>query len=53
MLRSIVGKITFRSGTVNIPMCNALVLADIRSMADLVVADEEYARKQFLSKKSR
>ena len=32
---------------------NALVLADIRSMAVLVLEDEEAARKQFLSKKEQ
>ena len=32
---------------------NALILADIRSMAALVLEDEEVARKQFLSKKEQ
>ena len=32
---------------------NALILADIRSMAALVLEDEEAARKQFLSKKEQ
>ncbi|MDE6727673.1 MAG: recombinase family protein, partial [Oscillospiraceae bacterium] len=32
---------------------NALILADIRSMAVLVLEDEEAARKQFLSKKEQ
>ena len=32
---------------------NALILADIRSMAALVLEDEESARKQFLSKKEQ
>ena len=32
---------------------NAIVLADIRSMADLIVKDEESARQKFLSEKAK
>lgn len=47
------GKFYCTSHYIKMKDINALVLADIRSMADLVIADEEYARKQFLSKKEQ
>ena len=47
------GKIACRSHYIKMKDINALVLADIRSMAALVLEDEEFARKQFLSKKEQ
>lgn len=47
------GKFYCTSHYIKMKDINALVLADIRSMAELVVADEEYARQQFLSKKEK
>ena len=47
------GKFYCTSHYIKMKDINAVVLADIRSIADLVVADEDYARKQFLSKKEQ
>ena len=47
------GKLACNSHYIKMKDINALILADIRSMADLVVADEDYARKQFLLKKEQ
>ncbi|MDE6727786.1 MAG: recombinase family protein, partial [Oscillospiraceae bacterium] len=47
------GKIACRSHYIKMKDINALVLADIRSMAALALEDEEFARKQFLSKKEQ
>ena len=47
------GKFYCTSHYIKMKDINAVVLADIRSMADLVVADEDYARKQFLAKKEQ
>ena len=47
------GKIACNSHYIKMKDINALVLADIRSMAALVLEDEEFARKQFLSKKEQ
>lgn len=47
------GKFYCTSHYIKMKDINALVLADIRSMAELVVADEECARQQFLTKKEK
>ena len=47
------GKYFYTSHYIKLKDINALVLADIRSMAALVLEDEEAARKQFLSKKEQ
>lgn len=47
------GKFYCTSHYIKMKDINALVLADIRSMAELVIADEEYARQQFLAKKEK
>ena len=47
------GKFYCTSHYIKMKDINALVLADIRSMAALVLDDEEFARKQFLSKKEQ
>ena len=47
------GKLACNSHYIKMKDINALVLADIRSMAALVLEDEEAARQQFLSKKEQ
>ena len=47
------GKFTCTSHHIQMKQINALVLSDIRSMAALVLEDEEAARKQFLAKKEQ
>ena len=47
------GKFYCTSHYIKMKDINAVVLEDIRSMADLVVADEDYARQQFLAKKEQ
>ena len=47
------GKIACKSHYIKMKDMNALVLADIRSMAALVVEDENEARRQFLAHKEK
>ena len=47
------GKIACKSHYIKMKDMNALVLADIRSMAALVVEDESEARRQFLAHKEK
>ena len=47
------GKLACNSHYIKMKDINALVLADIRSMAALVLEDEEAVRQQFLSKKEQ
>lgn len=47
------GKIACKSHYIKMKDINALVLADIRSMAALVVEDESEARRQFLAHKEK
>lgn len=47
------GKIACKSHYIKMKDMNALVLADIRSMAALVVEDEEAARRQFIAHKEK
>lgn len=47
------GKIACSSHYISLNAIHGVVLADIRSMAALVIADEEYARQQFLAKKEK
>ena len=47
------GKFYCTSHYIKMKDINAVVLEDIRSIADLVVTNEEYARKQFLLKKEQ
>ena len=47
------GKIACKSHYIKMKDMNALVLADIRSMAALVVGDENEARRQFLAHKEK
>ena len=48
-----VGKFHCTSHHIKMKDINAIVLADIRSMAALVVENEDFARQQFLSKKEK
>lgn len=47
------GKYRCTSHHIKMKDINAIVLADIRSMADLIVQDEESARQKFLSEKAK
>lgn len=47
------GKIACNSHYIKMKDMNAIVLADIRSMAKLVVEDEDNARRQFLAQKEK